>query len=33
VNLQVLDDASGALAFWKALGYLPDPVRSLGKRL
>ena len=33
VNLQVLDDASGALAFWKALGYLPDPVTSLGKRL
>lgn len=33
VNLQVLDDAVGALAFWRALGYAPDPVTSLGKRL
>lgn len=33
VNLQVLADAAGALAFWKALGYAPDPVTSLGKRV
>lgn len=33
VNLQVLVDAAGALAFWQALGYAPDPVTSLGKRL
>ena len=33
INLQVLDDNSGALAFWRSVGYAPDAVLSLGKRL
>ncbi|MCX7214141.1 MAG: GNAT family acetyltransferase [Burkholderiales bacterium] len=33
INLQVLDDNSGALTFWQSVGYAPDAVLSLGKRL
>jgi ribosomal protein S18 acetylase RimI-like enzyme len=33
VNLQVLDTRADAQAFWRALGYLPDAVVSLGRRL
>lgn len=33
VNLQVLDARADAQAFWRALGYLPDAVVSLGRRL
>jgi hypothetical protein len=33
VNLQVLDARTEAQAFWRALGYLPDAVVSLGRRL
>lgn len=33
VNLQVLDARTEAQAFWRALGYLPDAVASLGRRL
>jgi hypothetical protein len=33
INLQVLDTNSGALAFWQSVGYAPDAVISLGKRL
>lgn len=33
INLQVLVTNEGALAFWRALGYEPDSVQSLGKRL
>jgi len=33
INLQVLDTNTGALAFWHSVGYGPDHVISLGKRL
>jgi ribosomal protein S18 acetylase RimI-like enzyme len=33
VNLQVLDARADAQTFWRALGYLPDAVVSLGRRL
>ncbi len=33
VNIQVLDSNIGAHAFWRAAGYQPDPVVSLGRRL
>ena len=33
VNVQVLDRNEGSQAFWRAAGYAPDPVVSLGRRL
>ena len=33
INLQVLNANTGALAFWRSLGYGSDEVLSLGKRL
>ncbi len=33
VNLQVATQNEGALAFWRAAGYVPDDVVSLGRRL
>ena len=33
INLQVMADNVGAQAFWRALGFVPDAVVSLGKRL
>jgi ribosomal protein S18 acetylase RimI-like enzyme len=33
INLQVLNANTGALAFWRSLGYGSDEVISLGKRL
>jgi ribosomal protein S18 acetylase RimI-like enzyme len=33
INLQVLAENDGAQSFWCALGYVPDEVVSLGKRL
>ncbi len=33
LNLQVRSSNAGVLAFYRALGYLPDEVVSLGKRL
>lgn len=33
INLQVLDTNTGALNFWRSLGYGADEVISLGKRL
>ena len=33
INLQVLEAKPDAVAFWRALGYVPDPVLSLGRRL
>lgn len=33
INLQVLAVNDAAQAFWRALGYVPDAVVSLGKRL
>ena len=33
VNLQVLSGNADALAFWRGLGYAPDPVLSFGKRM
>ena len=33
LNLQVRSSNAGVLAFYRALGYLPDDVVSLGKRL
>ena len=33
LNLQVRSSNAGVLAFYRALGYLPDEVISLGKRL
>jgi len=33
INLQVLAEKAEAIAFWQAVGFRPDPVASLGKRL
>jgi ribosomal protein S18 acetylase RimI-like enzyme len=33
VNIQVLDSNESAQTFWRAAGYQPDPVISLGRRL
>lgn len=33
INLQVLTQNEGALAFWRSVGYQPDPVMSFGRRL
>ncbi len=33
INLQIRDDNLAAVAFYEALGYGVDPVRSMGKRL
>lgn len=33
INLQVLTANATSIAFYRALGYAPDPVESLGKRL
>ncbi len=33
INLQVMADNTGAVAFWQATGYARDAVVSLGKRL
>ncbi|HTT09503.1 MAG TPA: GNAT family acetyltransferase [Burkholderiaceae bacterium] len=33
INIQVLADKEEALRFWRAAGYQPDPVVSLGRRL
>lgn len=33
INLQVLEAKPESAAFWRALGYAPDPVLSLGRRL
>jgi hypothetical protein len=33
INLQVLTANAASVAFYRALGYAPDPVESLGKRL
>lgn len=33
LNLQLRDTNESALAFWRALGFEPDPVICLGRRL
>lgn len=33
INVQVLSTNSAALSFWRAAGYQPDDVQSLGRRL
>lgn len=33
INLQVLDAKDGSIAFWRAVGYVQDPVVSFGRRI
>lgn len=33
INLQVREDNCGVIAFYERMGFLRDPVTSLGKRL